>query len=236
MSGRNLSEQLGEFPRRRHCGAVPDAGSESPPRTTTGTPLASRRRDRQARSTPARPHASRTPRPIPRRHRQRRLRPRRTGGVRRVVAAHARGSARGTLCRARLSLLYLRLGRCVGHGRLSHQRHARDRHRFRRACGRCRRERRARTRARRAARIRPRGVRDRRCGGGELRRERARAARRGRGAPARDVAGRRGGVRSCRLEALQRHVDRIVTAPIPTIEALGGGSVRCMLAEVFLPR
>lgn len=38
-----------------------------------------------------------------------------------------------------------------------------------------------------------------------------------------------------RLEALRRHVDRVVTAPIPTIEALGGGSVRCMLAEVFLP-
>ncbi len=39
-----------------------------------------------------------------------------------------------------------------------------------------------------------------------------------------------------RLDALRGHVDRIVTAPIPTIETLGGGSVRCMLAEVFLPR
>ena len=29
---------------------------------------------------------------------------------------------------------------------------------------------------------------------------------------------------------------RIVTAPVTTIEDLGGGSVRCMLAEVFLPR
>jgi hypothetical protein len=29
---------------------------------------------------------------------------------------------------------------------------------------------------------------------------------------------------------------RFVSAPIPTIERLGGGSVRCMLAEVFLPR
>lgn len=29
---------------------------------------------------------------------------------------------------------------------------------------------------------------------------------------------------------------RIVTAPIPVIERHGGGSVRCMLAEVFLPR
>lgn len=29
---------------------------------------------------------------------------------------------------------------------------------------------------------------------------------------------------------------RIVRLPIPTIEAIGGGSARCMLAEVFLPR
>lgn len=29
--------------------------------------------------------------------------------------------------------------------------------------------------------------------------------------------------------------DSIVAAPIPTIERLGGGSVRCMIAEVFLP-
>ena len=34
---------------------------------------------------------------------------------------------------------------------------------------------------------------------------------------------------------LERH-GRIVTAPIPTIEHHGGGSVRCMIAEVFLPR
>jgi hypothetical protein len=37
------------------------------------------------------------------------------------------------------------------------------------------------------------------------------------------------------IERLAATVDRIVTAPIPTIEKLGGGSVRCMLAEVFLP-
>jgi hypothetical protein len=37
------------------------------------------------------------------------------------------------------------------------------------------------------------------------------------------------------LDALGRCVDRVVTAAIPTIETLGGGSVRCMLAEVFLP-
>lgn len=34
---------------------------------------------------------------------------------------------------------------------------------------------------------------------------------------------------------IERH-GAIVAAPIPTIERLGGGSVRCMLAEVFLPR
>jgi hypothetical protein len=37
------------------------------------------------------------------------------------------------------------------------------------------------------------------------------------------------------LESLRRHVGRVVTSPIPTIETLGGGSVRCMLAESFLP-
>ena len=36
--------------------------------------------------------------------------------------------------------------------------------------------------------------------------------------------------------ALESCVDRIVALPVPTIETLGGGSVRCMLAEVFLPR
>jgi len=35
--------------------------------------------------------------------------------------------------------------------------------------------------------------------------------------------------------ALASCVDRIVAVPAPTIENLGGGSVRCMLAEVFLP-
>jgi len=35
--------------------------------------------------------------------------------------------------------------------------------------------------------------------------------------------------------ALERH-GRIVTAAIPVIERHGGGSVRCMIAEVFLPR
>jgi hypothetical protein len=34
---------------------------------------------------------------------------------------------------------------------------------------------------------------------------------------------------------LERH-GTIVAMPIPTIERLGGGSVRCMIAEIFLPR
>jgi len=37
-------------------------------------------------------------------------------------------------------------------------------------------------------------------------------------------------------ETLGACVDDVVTAEIPTIETRGGGSVRCMLAEVFLPR
>jgi hypothetical protein len=37
-------------------------------------------------------------------------------------------------------------------------------------------------------------------------------------------------------ELLRAHSGAIVASPIPTIETLGGGSVRCMLAEIFLPR
>jgi hypothetical protein len=37
-------------------------------------------------------------------------------------------------------------------------------------------------------------------------------------------------------ERLSRCVDRLVTVDVPTIETLGGGSIRCMIAEVFLPR
>lgn len=35
---------------------------------------------------------------------------------------------------------------------------------------------------------------------------------------------------------LREHVDRIVAPDIPVIETLGGGGVRCMLAEIFLKR
>jgi hypothetical protein len=37
-------------------------------------------------------------------------------------------------------------------------------------------------------------------------------------------------------ERLADCVDRIVVVPVPTVEDVGGGSVRCMLAEIFLPR
>ncbi len=37
------------------------------------------------------------------------------------------------------------------------------------------------------------------------------------------------------IEKLEKHA-KILHSPIPTIEQLGGGSVRCMMAEVFLPR
>lgn len=35
---------------------------------------------------------------------------------------------------------------------------------------------------------------------------------------------------------LMERVDQLIAVPIPTIETLGGGSVRCMLAEVHLPK
>jgi hypothetical protein len=35
---------------------------------------------------------------------------------------------------------------------------------------------------------------------------------------------------------LAEGIDHFVAAPVPTIEGLGGGSVRCMLAEIFLPQ
>jgi hypothetical protein len=37
-------------------------------------------------------------------------------------------------------------------------------------------------------------------------------------------------------DRLASRVDRRAIVPVPTIEAVGGGSVRCMLAEVFRPR
>jgi hypothetical protein len=44
------------------------------------------------------------------------------------------------------------------------------------------------------------------------------------------------GLEAVSPERLQGVADRVVAVPIPTIEERGGGSVRCMLAEVFLPR
>jgi hypothetical protein len=35
------------------------------------------------------------------------------------------------------------------------------------------------------------------------------------------------------LQSLGASTDRLLTVDIPTIEHLGGGSARCMLAEVF---
>ena len=42
-------------------------------------------------------------------------------------------------------------------------------------------------------------------------------------------------LRPAQLQRLERE-GRMVRSPIPTIEEYGGGSVRCMLAEIFLPR
>ena len=38
------------------------------------------------------------------------------------------------------------------------------------------------------------------------------------------------------LEDLQKYNDIIISSPLDTIESLGGGSARCMMAEVFLPK
>ncbi|MFK7907368.1 MAG: citrulline utilization hydrolase CtlX, partial [Chitinophagales bacterium] len=38
------------------------------------------------------------------------------------------------------------------------------------------------------------------------------------------------------IEQLQGFNEYLVSSPIPTIEKYGGGSVRCMMAEVFLPK
>ncbi|MEO1253266.1 MAG: arginine deiminase-related protein [Bacteroidota bacterium] len=42
-------------------------------------------------------------------------------------------------------------------------------------------------------------------------------------------------LRPKQIEALEKYGE-IIYSPIPTIEKLGGGSVRCMMAEVFLPK
>lgn len=42
-------------------------------------------------------------------------------------------------------------------------------------------------------------------------------------------------LRPDQIRHLERH-SKILHAPIPTIETYGGGSVRCMMAEVFLPK
>jgi hypothetical protein len=40
------------------------------------------------------------------------------------------------------------------------------------------------------------------------------------------------GLRPSTAAAMHAHVDQIVVVPVPTIETLGGGSVRCMMVEV----
>lgn len=45
----------------------------------------------------------------------------------------------------------------------------------------------------------------------------------------------RHGLRPDNFARLSASTDAVLAVPVPTIERLGGGSVRCMLAEVFLP-
>ena len=48
-------------------------------------------------------------------------------------------------------------------------------------------------------------------------------------------ASARGSLMPAQVAVLESHC-RLVVADIPTIERVGGGGVRCMLAEVLLPR
>ena len=43
------------------------------------------------------------------------------------------------------------------------------------------------------------------------------------------------GFRDDQIEALSKY-GKLVSVPVPTIQQIGGGSVRCMLGEIFLPR
>jgi hypothetical protein len=45
----------------------------------------------------------------------------------------------------------------------------------------------------------------------------------------------RRGLRVDNFRRLSACTDAVLAVPVPTIEKLGGGSVRCMMAEVFLP-
>jgi hypothetical protein len=45
----------------------------------------------------------------------------------------------------------------------------------------------------------------------------------------------RQGLRPDNFARLSASTDTVLAVPVPTIERLGGGSVRCMIAEVFLP-
>jgi len=42
-------------------------------------------------------------------------------------------------------------------------------------------------------------------------------------------------LREDQIAAIKRHCD-IIHSPLDTIETCGGGSARCMMAEVFLPK
>jgi hypothetical protein len=43
------------------------------------------------------------------------------------------------------------------------------------------------------------------------------------------------GLSADNFRRLSACTDTVLAVPVPTIEKLGGGSVRCMIAEVFLP-
>ncbi len=48
-------------------------------------------------------------------------------------------------------------------------------------------------------------------------------------------ASARHGLKPESFKRLSACTDSVLAVPVPTIEKLSGGSVRCMLAEIFLP-
>ena len=58
---------------------------------------------------------------------------------------------------------------------------------------------------------------------------------RARQAPAQQPAAPVGPLATEKYKHLYTSVDAVLAVPVETIERHGGGSVRCMLAEVFLP-
>ena len=238
---RGVPEQLGELPRRRHCGAVSDACRESPRRAAPGNHRRGRARDRIRGAARARSDRARESRPLSRRHRQ----PGAGSSSRAwpMPAARRAPTRRGARMGARDGLrARVVLGhRRVGHAHLPHQRASCTWERASRSWRWMRSRAADRERVSDApARGRPRSDCHRSRGNARLRRQHAGSGQLGR-IPRRFHHPRDVGDRAPRAghaqvqDASYASVDAVLAVPIECIERHGGGSVRCMLAEIFLP-